>query len=196
MEIIGFLFVVGILIGVWTAATRAAGRKGWTTTANGNLVHFSGQRRLTVFPRDGGWKYCLALTADDEAPCFSDVYETQDHAKFEGLAFLYGTASQYRSLTDLRRRERAKRSYPLAPQLFEDARAAIDEANHALEAGTEPRAATALAERLFGLGNRLQSMSGDLAELGDHADAEESANLLADTRELWLELKSAADEPK
>ena len=126
MEIIGFLFVVGILIGVWTAATRAAGRKGWTTTANGNLVHFSGQRRLTVFPRDGGWKYCLALTADDEAPCFSDVYETQDHAKFEGLAFLYGTASQYRSLTDLRQRERAKRSYPLAPQLFEDARAAID----------------------------------------------------------------------
>src|SRR5690606_30636079 len=61
----------------------------WRRSINGNAVIRAGSLRITVFPSDGGWKFCIA-NGDDDRPYYSDAYETEDIAKQESLAALHG----------------------------------------------------------------------------------------------------------
>jgi hypothetical protein len=61
----------------------------WRRSINGNAVIRAGSLRVTVFPSDGGWKFCIA-NGDDDRPYYSDAYETEDIAKQESLAALHG----------------------------------------------------------------------------------------------------------
>lgn len=53
----------------------------WQTSDRGNPMMLYGGRRATVFPSDGGWKYCFAKGETDDDPHFSDPYRSEEHMK-------------------------------------------------------------------------------------------------------------------
>ncbi|MAZ85996.1 MAG: hypothetical protein CME90_20720 [Hoeflea sp.] len=66
------------------------GAEGWAISENGNPTMVDGQIRITVFPQDRGWKFCIADVDDRNDPYFSDVYSSEVAAKEEALAHLRG----------------------------------------------------------------------------------------------------------
>lgn len=72
----------------------------WQTSERGNAMMIYGSRRLTVFPSDGGWKYCIATGENDDDPFFSDPYRSEDHAKDDALAHAAGSPRQHSTLSD------------------------------------------------------------------------------------------------
>lgn len=78
---------------------------GWDRSESGNPIIHRGDLRLTVFRHTkghsakGGWKFCIAEGDDDESPYFSGEYQSEDEAKYEGLAKLDGLPSKYDALT-------------------------------------------------------------------------------------------------
>ncbi|PTE07390.1 hypothetical protein [Mesorhizobium helmanticense] len=81
----------------------------WTPSENGNPMIVSGTTRITVFPQDRGWKYCIAEIDDRREPIFSEVYGSERAAKDEALAHVRGGPPQHHPLsaqTDENRRKR------------------------------------------------------------------------------------------
>jgi hypothetical protein len=72
---------------------RSARNPVWEISDNGNPFIIYKNRRITVFERDRGWKYCVAKIEEDNDPYFSEVYFTVDAAKYEALAWLDGRPS-------------------------------------------------------------------------------------------------------
>ncbi|MDK1494124.1 hypothetical protein QN219_29565 [Sinorhizobium sp. 7-81] len=72
----------------------------WQTSDRGNPMILYGGQRLTVFPSDGGWKYCIAKGENDDDPYFSDPYRSEEHAKNEALAHAAGSPRQHNTLSD------------------------------------------------------------------------------------------------
>lgn len=68
---------------------RSPGNR-WVVSENGNPMLIEGTIRITVFPQDRGWKFCIADVDDGEDPYFSDVYSSELVAKEEALAHLRG----------------------------------------------------------------------------------------------------------
>jgi len=101
---------------------RRNGGGQWKVSQNGNPTMVVGGQQITVFAYDDevvtsmdawppplnsavirGWKYCIADEGDDDDPYYSDPYETEEAAKYEALAFINGSPSRHRSLTERRR---------------------------------------------------------------------------------------------
>ena len=60
----------------------------WGVSENGNPTLVYGDYRVTVFPQDRGWKYCVADELDRVDPIFSERYKTEEEAKVAALADL------------------------------------------------------------------------------------------------------------
>jgi len=69
--------------------------RGWQPSENGNPVLIYKNHRITVFPADRGWKFCVAKIESDDDPFFSEAYHTEDAAKFEALARMDNRPSQH-----------------------------------------------------------------------------------------------------
>ena len=78
----------------------------WSVSENGNAMIISGSTRITVFPSDRGWKYCIADVKDREEPCFSEVYESEQAARDEALAHFHGQPSRHEPLSAQAQRRR------------------------------------------------------------------------------------------
>ena len=70
----------------------------WQSSENGNPTTIIGRIRLTVFPQDNGWKFCIANVDDRGEPHFSDVYASEAAAREEALAAVQGEPSRHRPL--------------------------------------------------------------------------------------------------
>lgn len=77
-----------------------ANRALWQASDRGNAMMVYGRKRLTVFPSDGGWKYCIAKGEHDEDPYFSDPYQSEEQAKDDALAHVESRPRQHRTLSD------------------------------------------------------------------------------------------------
>ena len=80
--------------------------EGWVISENGNPTMVDGQIRITVFPQDRGWKFCIADVDDRDDPYFSDVYSTEVAAKEEALAHLRGEPPFHEPLSASRTEDR------------------------------------------------------------------------------------------
>lgn len=89
-----FLILVGAVGGIIWQAMKSSGG-GWSTSTNGNPTRIYRGSRVTVFPSDGGWKFCIADPDDDDDPYFSDPYSTLEAAKHEAIALIDGTGSKF-----------------------------------------------------------------------------------------------------
>jgi hypothetical protein len=67
----------------------------WEPSENGNPCLIYKNRRITVFERDRGWKFCIAKIEDDDDPYFSEVYFDEAAAKYEALARMDGRPSKH-----------------------------------------------------------------------------------------------------
>jgi hypothetical protein len=63
----------------------------WSTSENGNAMIESNGWRLTVYPRDHGWKFALADLSAVEEVYYSERLSNEEEAKAAGLEMLYGT---------------------------------------------------------------------------------------------------------
>lgn len=72
----------------------------WQLSEHGNAMRLYHGKRLTVFERDGGWKFCIADADEDDDPYFSDPYETEDAAKYEVMALLDGRPSEHKTMRE------------------------------------------------------------------------------------------------
>ena len=81
---------------------------GWGSSESGNSMTIYRNRRVTVFPSDRGWKFCIAKVEDDEDPYFSDVYRDEDAAKYEALAWMDGRPSRNSTMQEDRQVNRRK----------------------------------------------------------------------------------------
>lgn len=70
----------------------------WSLSLNGNPTIIRRGHRITVFPGDGGWKYCIAKLEKDDDPFYSEAYETEPAAKYEALADIEGRESRYKPM--------------------------------------------------------------------------------------------------
>ncbi|WEX12151.1 hypothetical protein [Chelativorans sp. AA-79] len=61
--------------------------KGWTVSENGNPMLVDGSTRITVFPQDRGWKFCIADVEDRTEPYFSEAYSSEQDAREEAIAY-------------------------------------------------------------------------------------------------------------
>lgn len=83
----------------------------WQKSEQGNATITTGNRRLTVFSHDGGYKFCVAKAdRDDRNPYFSDVYASHADAMSAGKAYIDGRPSPIISQTSQWRDERRSRS--------------------------------------------------------------------------------------
>jgi hypothetical protein len=80
--------------------------EGWVISENGNPTMVDGQIRITVFPQDRGWKFCIADVDDRDDPYFSDVYSTEVASKEEALAHLRGEPPFHEPLSASRTEDR------------------------------------------------------------------------------------------
>ncbi len=78
----------------------------WGVSENGNAMVILGSNRITVFPQDRGWKYCIAKTSGRGEPYFSDTYENEQQARKEAIADLRGEPSRHATLSEVRIRNR------------------------------------------------------------------------------------------
>lgn len=84
---------------------------GWQESEQGNATRIIGNRRLTIFPQDEGFKFCVAKAdRDDHNPHFSELYTSHADARAAGLAFVEGRPSPVVSQTSVWRDERRSRS--------------------------------------------------------------------------------------
>lgn len=91
--------------------SRPANATRWTVSENGNPTCVIGDRRLTVFEQDSGYKFCVARAdRDDRNPYFSESYATEEAARFEAAAFVLGQPSRHKSLTEGRRDDRRQKA--------------------------------------------------------------------------------------
>jgi hypothetical protein len=81
----------------------------WGSTESGNPCLIHKQRRITVFERERGWKFCVAKIQGDDDPYFSEAYFSEDAAKFEAVAWMDGRPSQYPTRSEDRGRARKER---------------------------------------------------------------------------------------
>ena len=77
---------------------RSPGNR-WVVSENGNPMLIEGAIRITVFPQDRGWKFCIADVDDREEPYFSESLSSAGDAKEEALAHLRGEPSIYDPLS-------------------------------------------------------------------------------------------------
>ncbi|NKM14168.1 hypothetical protein GFL85_24635 [Rhizobium laguerreae] len=100
----------------------------WERSERGNPALIFDNRRITVFEQDRGWKFCIAKIKDDNDPFFSEVYDTEDAAKYEALARVSGQVSKYTTRShDLKsaRKDRWEEQIADRAKLFEDLSAAL-----------------------------------------------------------------------
>jgi hypothetical protein len=81
----------------------------WETSDSGNATVTRDNHRLTVFPHDGGWKFCIADAEDRYEPHFSDVYTHEFEAKEEAIARLTGGLSRHQPRSFSRREDGRQR---------------------------------------------------------------------------------------
>lgn len=73
----------------------------WSITSSGNPTMNIEGCRLTVFERDGGWKFCVADGEDDDDPHFSGVYGSQKEAQERGLKWAEASIPTMRDSPEL-----------------------------------------------------------------------------------------------
>lgn len=91
--LVGVLVLIAIAVIIVLAVVRG----GWTVSSNGNQTLAINGLRVTVFERDGGWKFCVAISEEDEDPYFSDRYASEQEAKDCALAYISGRPAPHRS---------------------------------------------------------------------------------------------------
>lgn len=177
------------------SAARTAGP--WKTSENGNPSFERGNIRVTVFPKDGGWKYCLADIDDQEEPYFSEVYTHEYEAKEEALARLSGASSRHQpqsALRELDRRERWEAYIEERERAIADMRQYLaDNPDLGLSALRKPEAKLKswqgqlewqiaeyhrndVAQRLIGMAERQKPIVAQMAEeVGRRIDAKKAA---------------------
>jgi hypothetical protein len=78
---------------------RPASGPQWESSENGNPCIIHKNRRITVFASDRGWKFCVAKIENDNNPFFSEVYRTDEAAKYEALAHVDRRPSKHATLS-------------------------------------------------------------------------------------------------
>jgi hypothetical protein len=78
----------------------------WESSENGNPCLILKNRRITVFASNHGWKFCIARIENDDNPFFSEVYQTEEAAKYEALAHVERRPSKYASFSQYSREAR------------------------------------------------------------------------------------------
>lgn len=73
--------------------------KGWTVSENGNPMLVDGSTRITVFPQDRGWKFCIADVEDRTEPYFSEAYSSEQDAREEAIAYYREEPPRHRPLS-------------------------------------------------------------------------------------------------
>lgn len=104
--IIAFAAALAV-VGIWMLRSKPP--KGWTPSENGNPMRITNGKRITVFERDGGWKFCIANENGDDDPYFSDAYETEHAARTEAVAWMNGSPTTYQTINDIRYERRLSR---------------------------------------------------------------------------------------
>lgn len=97
----------------WLFGSSGSGSAGdrWSTSDNGNPTLSIGNQRLTVFPHQEGYKFCIARSdRDEDSPYYSELYATPNAAREEGLRYLNGEPLRQPSLTAGWRAERHQRA--------------------------------------------------------------------------------------
>lgn len=92
LPIAGYIFWISM-----DSETPSPQNDHWSTSENGNPIIISGNKRVTVFASNDGWKYCFAYITDEFEPYFSDIYTSKTEAKKEGLALLMREAETRKS---------------------------------------------------------------------------------------------------
>ncbi|KAB2743540.1 hypothetical protein [Brucella anthropi] len=90
-------------------AVRTSKPESWRVSESGNQTQIYGGSRVTVFPSDGGWKYCISAPFGDDDPYYSDRYATQEEAMECGMAFLDVRPDPHKTMREIRE-ERALHS--------------------------------------------------------------------------------------
>lgn len=115
----------------WLFGGKREAKIDWVRSERGNLTATIGNRRVTVFASDGGWKYVFAdNTRDDDDAYFSDPYATESMAQEEAEAHMAGTPSHHRSLSD----DRDDRRRGKWERVIEEREQALAELEAALQA--------------------------------------------------------------
>lgn len=90
---------------------------GWRKSSSGNPMRVVGNMRITVFPSDEGWKYCIAELPEDDDPYFSDVYQGEDQAMQSALDHVAGRDSAHQSNREIRKVKRDQTTLSMADNL-------------------------------------------------------------------------------
>ena len=154
----------------------------WQSSENGNPTTILGRIRLTVFPQDNGWKFCIANVDDRGEPHFSDVYASEAAAREEALAAVRGEPSRHRPLWVDGAENRRRR---MEAEL--DARAATIEDLRAWLSGNPDAGISALRKPELKIRSQLRQLDwhvGELERLGASASvvtgAREQSRILSD----------------
>jgi hypothetical protein len=124
--IVALIFIAAIIYFL----TRIVGSNreaGWVVSENGNPSRIYNGRRVTVFPRDGGWKFCIAELEDDDDPHFSEVYESQVAAETEAMAMMIGDPATYRPIRQIQAELREVRDNQRYSELVLECTTSINE---------------------------------------------------------------------
>ncbi|MGX9182007.1 hypothetical protein [Mesorhizobium sp. BHbdii] len=140
-------------------AARSSTRNGWTVSENDNPTMVEGSTRVTVFPQDRGWKFCIADVEDNEEPYFSEAYASEGAAKEEALAYLRGGPSRHEPLSAVYAENRRERW----EEHIRDRASLIAEMERSLSTNTE-LAITALRKPQAKVASHLKQLDWQIAE--------------------------------
>lgn len=82
----------------WIFGKQASARSAWAESEAGNPTRVVGGTQITVYPKDGGWRFsCGKVGADIEDVHFSETFYTEEEAKEEAMRFVTGAPSLHKS---------------------------------------------------------------------------------------------------
>lgn len=186
MEHLWPLLVISLVAWIIYAAFK---RKGWSKSENGNDTILVGGSRVTIFPQDGGWKFCIADPADRDPPFFSGWYRSPDEAKLDAIATINGQATS----RDKARAAREKAARESAPETLAGAEAKLEQMAKAVR--TFKRLKSPTKDKLDRLTDRLDAARGQAQHAHHHLiDCDAPAAICARAGSIPMKIIDLKDE--